>query len=177
MLSLAPGPTHLPSVFQRADYREEWRSLKELDQMSPYGPDDWKAPSELQEVQFQGTTGIGLLRAFENKSESLSFAFRKVWESPILLATHLTVDESDDVFSMDIDVPNLAKPEHVTIHKELIRELGIDQSSSSINSTAKVKISCSGCTLTTITLPTFTLWRKTTPQRRSPALRSRPWTR
>jgi len=126
------GPHTFASVLQRADYREEWRSLKELDQTSPYGPDDWKAPSELQEVQFQGTTGIGFLRAFENKSAILSFAFRKVWESPILSAMHLTMEESDDVSSMDIDVPNLAKPEHVTIHEELIRELGIDQSSSSI---------------------------------------------
>ena len=132
MLSFGAGPHTFASVLQGADYREEWRSLKELDQTSPYGPDDWKAPSELQEVQFQGTTGIGFLRAYENKSAILSFAFRKVWESPILLATHLTMEESAVVSSMDIEVPNLAKPEHVTIHEGLIRELGIDQSSSSI---------------------------------------------
>src|SRR5258708_2104855 len=126
------GPHTFASILRGSDYREEWRSLKELDQTSPYGPDDWKAPSELQEAQFQGTTGIGLLRAIENKSAILSFAFRQVWESPILLVTHLTVKESDGVSSGDIDVPNLAKPEHVTIHEELIQELGRDLSSSSI---------------------------------------------
>jgi hypothetical protein len=126
------GPHTFASVLQRADYREEWRSLKELDQTSPYGPDDWKTPSELQEVQFEGRTAIGMLRAVENKSAILSFAFLQVWENPILLATHLTADESYDVSSRAISVPNLAKPEHITAHEEFIRELGIDQSSSSI---------------------------------------------
>jgi hypothetical protein len=33
----------LPSLLRGADYREEWQSLKGLEQSSPYGPDDWTA--------------------------------------------------------------------------------------------------------------------------------------
>jgi hypothetical protein len=126
------GPHTFASILRGADFREEWRFLKELDQTSPDGPDVWKAQGELQEVRFQGTAGIGFLHAIENKSAILSFAFRQVWESPILLVTHWKVDESDDVSSVDIDLPNLAKPEHVTIHEELIQTLAMDLSSSSI---------------------------------------------
>jgi len=126
------GTHTFASVLRQADYREEWRSLKELDQTSPYGPDDWIAPSEIEEVQFQGAAGVGLLRALANKSAILSFAFRQVWDNPNLPATHLKLDGSEDVVSTDIEVPNLAKPEHVTIHEELIQEIGADLSSSSI---------------------------------------------
>lgn len=122
----------LPSLLRGADYREEWQSLKGLEQSSPYGQDDWTLPNELEEVQFQGTPGVGLLRATENKSATLSFAFRKVWDSPNLQAAHLEIDESEDVVLRDIEVPNLATPEHLTAHEELIQDLGTDLSSSSI---------------------------------------------
>lgn len=122
----------LPSLLRGADYREEWRSLKGLEQSSPYGQDDWTVPSELEEVRFQGTPGVGLLRAVENKSAILSFAFREVWDSPKLQASHFKIDESDNVVPTDIEVPNLAKPEHVTAHEVLIQTLGTDLSSSSI---------------------------------------------
>ena len=126
------GPHTLASVLRGADYRDEWRSLRDLDQTSPYGPDDWTAPTELEEVQFQGTSGVGMLRALENKSAILSFAFRQVWDLPKLRATHLKVDDLGTVFSRNIEVPNLAKQEHVAIHEELVREIGIDLSQSSI---------------------------------------------
>ncbi len=121
----------LPSLLRGADYREEWQSLKGLEQSSPYTQGDWATPSELEEVQFHGIPGIGLLRATENKSAILSFAFRGVWDNPNLQAAHLKMDEAEGVVSRNIDVPNLAKPEHVTIHGQLIEELGIDLSSSS----------------------------------------------
>jgi hypothetical protein len=126
------GPHTFASILRGADYREEWRFLKELDQTSPDGPEDWKTQGKLQEVQFQGIAGIGLLQAIENKSAILSFAFRQAWESPIVLVTHWEVDESDDFSSMDKDLQNLAKPEHVTIHEEFIQTLAMDLSSSSI---------------------------------------------
>jgi hypothetical protein len=122
----------LPSLLRGADYREEWQSLKGLEQSSPYSQDDWAAPSEFEEVQFQGTCGVGLLRAMENKSAILSFAFREVWDNPNLQAVNLKMDETGSVVSRDIDVPNLATPEHVTAHERLIQELGTDPSSSSI---------------------------------------------
>lgn len=122
----------LSSLLRGADYREEWQSLKGLEQSSPYGQGDWTVPSDLEEVQFEGTPGIGLLRATENKSATLSFALRGVWDNAYLQAAHLKIDESKDVARMDIEVPNLAKPEHVTAHEKLIQELGTDLSSSSI---------------------------------------------
>jgi hypothetical protein len=93
----------LPSLLRGADYREEWRSLKGLEQSSPYGQDDWSVPHELEEVN-----------------------------NPYLQAAHLKIDQSQNVVPRDIEVPNLAKPEHVGAHAELIRELGTDLSSSSI---------------------------------------------
>jgi hypothetical protein len=122
----------LPSLLRGADYREEWQSLKGLEQSSPYSQDDWAAPSEFEEVHFQGLPGVGLLRAMENGSAILSFAFREVWNNPNLQAAHLKIDETDDIVSREIYVPNLAKPEHVTAHEQLIRELGTALSSSSI---------------------------------------------
>jgi hypothetical protein len=125
----SPSFHTLRSLLRGADYREEWRSLKALEQSSPYGQDDWTLPSELEEVQFQGTCGVGLLRATENRSAVLSFALTEAWEEPYVQARHLKRDEFE---AKDMLVPNLAKPEHVTVHDVLIKELGIDLSSSSI---------------------------------------------
>ena len=122
----------LPSLLRGADYREEWQSLKGLEQSSPYGQDDWTVPSDLEEARVQGTPGVGLLRAVENKSAILSFAFRQVWDDPKLQVTHIEVDESENVVSRDIEVPNLAKLEHVKTNHVFIQELGTDLSSSSI---------------------------------------------
>jgi len=126
------GPHTLASVLRGADFREEWRSVREMDQASPYGPDDWATLGELEEVRFEGTSGVGMLRALENRSAILSFAFRQVWDLPNLRATHSRMDDNGTVVSNSVEVPNLAKPEHVAIHKELVREIGIDLSQSSI---------------------------------------------
>lgn len=131
-VSFGVGFHTLPSLLRGADYREEWQSLKGLEQASPYGHEDWNTPSGLEEVQLEGRPGVGLLRAKENKSATLSFAFREVWDNPNLQATHLKMDENGGVASSEIKVPNLAKPEHVTAHERLIQELGTDPSSSSI---------------------------------------------
>lgn len=72
-MAFGAGFHTLPSLLRGADYREEWQSLKGLEQSSPYGQDDWAVPSELEEVLFRETPGVGLLRAVENKSAILSF--------------------------------------------------------------------------------------------------------
>jgi hypothetical protein len=126
------GPHTLASVLRGADYREEWRSVREMDQASPYGPDDWAMPGELEEVRFLGIAGVGMSRALENSSAILSFAFRQVWDLPYLQATHSKLDDTGAVVSNHVDVPNLAKQEHVATHEELVREIGIDLSRSSI---------------------------------------------
>jgi hypothetical protein len=126
------GPHTFASVLCGADYREEWRSLRELDQSSPYDPHDWTTPSGLEEVRFQGSPGIGMLRALENRSAVLSFAFRRIWDPPKLRATRLKLDELGAVVPKEVEIPNLAKPEHTPIHEEFIQEIGIDLSQSSI---------------------------------------------
>jgi hypothetical protein len=126
------GHHTLASVLRGADYREEWQSLRELDQTSPYGPDDWTTPTLLEELRFQGTSGVGMLWALENKSAILSFAFRQVWDLPNLQATHSKMDDLGTEVVREIEVPNLAKPEHVAFHEEFIREIGFDLSQSSI---------------------------------------------
>ena len=131
-LVFGSGPHTLASLLRGADYRDEWRSLKDLAQTSPYGPDDWTVPNELEEVRFQETSGVAMLRALENRSAVLSFAFRQVWDPPNLQAIHLKVDDLGEVLSRDIEVPNLAKEEHVGIHEQLVREIGTDLSQSSI---------------------------------------------
>jgi hypothetical protein len=122
----------LASVLRGADYREEWRFLLELDQSSPYETDDWTNPGEIEEVRFRGTPGVGILRAFENGSLILSFAFRHVWDLPNLQAIHSRMDDTGIVVSNQVEIQNLAKTEHVAIHEGLIREIGIDLSCSSI---------------------------------------------
>jgi hypothetical protein len=97
-----------------------------------YSPGDWATPSEFDEVQFQGAPGVGLLRAMENESAILSFALREVWGDPNLRAAHLKIHEIGGLVSRDVNIPNLAKPEHVTTHEQLIRKLGIDLAASSI---------------------------------------------
>ncbi|MCL4841099.1 MAG: DUF4160 domain-containing protein [Bryobacteraceae bacterium] len=131
-VAFGAGFHSLSSLLRGADYREEWRSLKGLEQSSPYDQDEWLEPSDLEEVRVQEVPGVGLLRALENKSAILSFAFREVWESPYVLAVHARLDEVECVICREVEIPNLATPEHVTEHEMLIQELGTDLSASSI---------------------------------------------
>lgn len=123
----------LGSLLGGADYREEWRFLRGIEQSSPYHSDDWALPSELEEVQFQGMCGVGLSRAMANKSAVLSFALTELSGNPYLNAACSKIHEGA-VFDgqRHISIPNLATPEHLTVHDDLIRKLGIGTSSSSI---------------------------------------------
>lgn len=131
-VTFSPGCHTLQSLLRGSDYRDEWRSLKGLHQSSPYDPDDWVVPSELEEVHFQGAPSVGMLRATNNRSVILSFALTAIWDNPLIPAEHRQLDGSGQIISTNINIPNLATPAHVTAHEALIQELGNDLSASSI---------------------------------------------
>jgi hypothetical protein len=126
------GQVTLQSLLRGADYRDQWRSVKLLEQSSPYDPEDWVIPSELEEVRFEGQSGVAMLRAVTNKSAILSFALVEPWGLPRLVAQHLTVGDAIGEVLADIEVNNLADPRHIAEHSEFLRGVGADLSSSSI---------------------------------------------
>lgn len=120
------------SILRGADYREEWQFLKSLEQTSPWGEGEMVPPDNGEEVRFQDRVGIGLLQAVRNQSAVLSFALNITWEVLFLAAKHSRLDDSANVVPVDVEIPNIAKLEHVTAHEDLIRNYGHDLSSSSV---------------------------------------------
>lgn len=139
-LSIAGGLVGLPfgnglhtfaSVLRGADYREEWRFLKSLEQASPWDPSELMPTTDLGEVRFQDQAAQGMLWAMLSNSAVLSFALANCWEASFITAKHSVIDLLK-VVTADVEVANLAKPDHVAVHENLIREYGFNLSSSSI---------------------------------------------
>jgi hypothetical protein len=127
------GTHSLAAVLRGDAHKEEWRLLQNLDQSSPWEAyPGLRTPGGLQEVHFQGTTALGMLWAKQNESTIVSFAFPPNWEASHVQAHFHEMDEAGDINSAEIQIPNLSKPEHVTIHRDLIANYGRTMSSSSV---------------------------------------------
>ncbi len=126
------GTRSLGEVLQGNDYRDEWRLLYSLDQLSPWDAYPGSArPTEFQEVRFQGRVAVGMLWAKENESIVLSFAFSPSWESPFLHAQFLQMNDDMSIVDTEVQVANLSRIEHVTTHRDLIVNFGLVLATSS----------------------------------------------
>lgn len=123
----------LSSILQGDDYREEWRFLKNLEQMSPYGARDAAHPLPATlDVRYRGQTAIAMSWARANSTAVLSFPLGDDWTDAFISATLQELDDTSAVQECDIEVPNLAGPDHVEIHRELILNYGNELSHSSV---------------------------------------------
>lgn len=129
---LGEGTCTLAAVLRGDAHKDEWRLLASLLQASPWS--DYPrtvAPTQLEEVTFQGQTAIGMLWAIRNGSTVVSFAFPPNWaDSRVQAELHQIGD--NDVSSVEISVPNVSRPEHVVIHQDLIVSYGRDLAASSL---------------------------------------------
>jgi hypothetical protein len=122
----------LQSILHGSDYRDEWRSIKKLEQSSPYGEDDWVMAGDLEEIRIEGQAGVGLLRAVTNGSAVLSFPSTATWMPSRLGVQRYELHESADEVWLEIEILNFADTVHVTEHLEFLISLGADLSASSI---------------------------------------------
>jgi hypothetical protein len=117
----------------RGVHIDEWRFIKGLEQSSPWDAyPHSKRPGDFQEVTFRGRVAIGMLWAKQNGSAVLSFKFVSDWATSHLAANYREMDLDGNVTSTDVTIPNLAAPEHVAIHENLIATYGHDTSRSSV---------------------------------------------
>jgi len=123
----------LAEVLRDEDHREEWRFIQNLDQFSPYGAYSGAiTPGALQEVMFQGRVATAMLWATQNQSAVVSFSFAPNWDASSLTAQFREIIDGEEIIPREIQIPNLSKIEHVTIHRGLISDYGLVLSNSSI---------------------------------------------
>jgi hypothetical protein len=69
---LGDGSQTLSTLLSGNDYKEEWRLVYSIDQMSPWEsyPDE-SVPGPLEEVRFQGNPTVGMLWAQKNATPIL----------------------------------------------------------------------------------------------------------
>lgn len=130
---LGEGAHSLSAILRGDTHRDEWRFINSLDQSSPWSTyPDSERPGMHQEVTCHGGSSLGMLWAKLNSSTVFSFAFQRIWDDGELRAEYSEVDASGEISSIAVRIPNLARPEHVTAHAELIASYGRDLSASSL---------------------------------------------
>ena len=132
-VSFCDGSRPLAAVLRGDAHKDEWRFLRGLDQSNPWSAHpDLTSPGEFQEVICQGDVGIGMLWAKQNSSTVVSFAFTPNWDEHELQAELRQMDDGGNLVTTEITLPNLSKPEHSAVHRELITNYGRAVSSSSL---------------------------------------------
>jgi hypothetical protein len=123
----------LAEVLRDEDYRDEWRFIQNLDQFSPCGAYPASiTPGVLQEVMFQDRAATGMLWATQNGSAVVSFSLNPSWNESSLTAQFREMSDGEEIGSREIQVPNLSKIEHVTVHRNMISDYDLVLSNSSI---------------------------------------------
>lgn len=131
---LGDGTYSMAAVLRGDINKDEWRFLASLDQSSPWSAyPQAVAPGQLQQVMFQGQSGVGMLWAKLNESTVVSFAFPPNWsDSSVQAELHQMDDTGENFSSIGIEIPNLSRPEHVEIHRGLIATYGRNLAKSSL---------------------------------------------
>jgi Domain of unknown function (DUF4160) len=130
---LGDGTRTLAGLLRGDDYRDEWRFLQSLNQLSPWGAFPGSmSPGVFQEVHYDGRTATGMLWAKQNHSWVLSFAFPPDWGANHIDAQFREMDANADITSTAVQIPNLSRPEHVSVHENSIRNYGRTLSASSM---------------------------------------------
>uniref|UniRef100_Q027Y8 DUF4160 domain-containing protein n=1 Tax=Solibacter usitatus (strain Ellin6076) TaxID=234267 RepID=Q027Y8_SOLUE len=114
-------------------YKEEWRFLRNLDQASPW--DSYRGltqPGLLRELIFQERIAIGMLWAEQNRSSVVSFGFAPCWGTASIQAELHELDYDCNLTISGVLIANIAKPDHIDCHKELIDSYGRSPSASSL---------------------------------------------
>ncbi len=127
------GTHSLASVLRGDTHREEWRFLRGLDQASP-----WETYSghiladESQDLVYQGRIAVGMAWANRTGSPVVSFAFSPDWARDSVHGEFREMDETGNVISLNVSIPNLSNPEHAAVHRQIIKSYGGSVSSSSL---------------------------------------------
>lgn len=132
-IPLGDGTQSLAAMLRGDTYKEEWRFLNSLMQLSP-----WDAypglviPGKLHEVLFEGESGVGMLWALLNDSTVVSFAFPPRWGDSHVRAQFHEIDQDGNSALGQVTIRNLSNPQHAEVHRDLLECYGRSLSSSSL---------------------------------------------
>ncbi|CUZ29776.1 Uncharacterised protein [Serratia marcescens] len=123
----------LQNILVGNGYREEWEFIRLLNSRSPLSSEiEDLIVQQLNDKEFRTANGnkksIALAYASLLDSATVSYDIIPDWSTPIVEVVCDTLEDDGNISSLNYNVKNVSSPNHVTIHEEWLRSLGLVES-------------------------------------------------